>query len=388
MIVKVLVAVNMLELENYIGCLREVEVCEIVREKKNLVGEIRTHKPQVVVISNMLTGDEDIHEILTELAKKEFSSVRIIYLYGRDDKDRKSFINFLKHLGIYDIHVGIEVTSEDIQSLLFCAKSKRTLLDEAEYKGKCAACVIAIVGPKGVGKTFVASNLARMCAKDRDAVSLVSISDENQLEHFFKINGLLNNIDNQIENIKSKEDVLNAAYKLKSNIFGFQGNYSDKYVFNSFLINRLSSISKIILLDISADIKEDKILEYADLVVLVTKQEKKFDELTHEFIKVFEQNCFSEEKLVLVINEYTPRASSSLDMVDNVNAMFAAVGMKYQVALSHVFEIYSHREAFLLGIKNDRGAYEYDEKLTKQFGCLAKHINGDRRKKYFSFLRK
>lgn len=133
---KVVIAVNYEELESYISNIEEIEKSEIVRHKKNLIKACDELKPDVVFISNTLSGEEDIRQIINKLTGKEYTGIRIIYLYGEDDRERKKFINYLISRGIYDYHIGIEITPGDIQRLLFNPRTreqiKHDIIDDNE----------------------------------------------------------------------------------------------------------------------------------------------------------------------------------------------------------------------------------------------------------------
>ena len=133
---KVVIAVNFEELESYISNIEEIEKSEIVRHKKNLIKACDELKPDVVFISNTLSGEEDIRQIINKLTGKEYTGIRIIYLYGEDDRERKKFINYLISRGIYDYHIGIEITPGDIQRLLFNPRTreqiKHDIIDDNE----------------------------------------------------------------------------------------------------------------------------------------------------------------------------------------------------------------------------------------------------------------
>ena len=81
---KILLAINLEELEKYIQTLDSVEVCDVVRKKKNLLEKIKKFSPDIIMLSHNLPGDEDIKNIIEKITSKDFFVDKIIYLYGED----------------------------------------------------------------------------------------------------------------------------------------------------------------------------------------------------------------------------------------------------------------------------------------------------------------
>jgi hypothetical protein len=125
---KLLLAVNDESLENYIITnYRDIQVCEIVRMKKTLEDKVIEKTPDTILLSAAIIGEENIYDIITKLTSKTFKDLRIIYLYGPDDADRKNFINFLISRGIYDYCIGLELTPDIIKPLLYNPKGRENV---------------------------------------------------------------------------------------------------------------------------------------------------------------------------------------------------------------------------------------------------------------------
>ncbi len=125
---KVILAVNHEDIERYVSSL-EIEVTHILRNKKDIL-EACKEGADLILISRELPGEDDIKDILLKLTSKEYPNLRVAYIYGAEDSDKKEFINFLIMRGIYDYHINSDLDQSDIDSLLFKPKSREDVRDE------------------------------------------------------------------------------------------------------------------------------------------------------------------------------------------------------------------------------------------------------------------
>lgn len=181
---RVILAVNHEQLEDYISSLNEIDVINILRNRKAILSECKESQADLIVISHTLPGAENIRDILTKLTSKNYPNLRIVYLYGEDDNDRKDFVNFLISRGVYDYFIG-DLEPETVNQLLFEPKNrddvkhdivdtpiinnpidKEQVIKEAPktvtvYKPfTLKQKVISFFGPHGAGKTSIAINTA------------------------------------------------------------------------------------------------------------------------------------------------------------------------------------------------------------------------------------
>lgn len=135
---KIVLAVNHEDIEKYVSKLNDVEVTHILRDKKDIVDACR-EGAELIIISNELPGEENIKEILLKLTSKEYPRLRIAYIYGAEDSNKKEFINFLIMRGIYDYHINSELNQEDLDKLIFAPKTREDVRADISNKFVSAA---------------------------------------------------------------------------------------------------------------------------------------------------------------------------------------------------------------------------------------------------------
>lgn len=126
---KLLLALNHEGIEEYIKFLPMIEVLNIVESRRSLLDALSTDKYDLVLISKDLPGSEEMDLLIETLASEEFKSQRVVYLYGEYDNFCDEFIRFLLNHGIYDFYVGEEITSKDIERLIFKPAGKERALN-------------------------------------------------------------------------------------------------------------------------------------------------------------------------------------------------------------------------------------------------------------------
>ncbi|HYE82549.1 MAG TPA: hypothetical protein VEG39_10360 [Clostridia bacterium] len=122
------------DIDEYIRYLPEIAVLDTVRDKKSLLDAAGSGKYDLVLISKELPGSEEMGQIIEILASEEFKSQRLVYLYGEYDVLCDGFIRFLINHGVYDFYVGGEITSRDIESLVFRPAGREKAF------GYCSSC--------------------------------------------------------------------------------------------------------------------------------------------------------------------------------------------------------------------------------------------------------
>ncbi len=115
-------------IEEYIESIPGIEVLDVVGNKRSLLDSLSKDKYDLVLISKSLPGNEEADLLIEMLASEEFKGPRTAYLYGEYDGYCDDFIKFLINHGIYDFHVGDEITSKDIERLIFKPASKERAL--------------------------------------------------------------------------------------------------------------------------------------------------------------------------------------------------------------------------------------------------------------------
>lgn len=276
---KLLSALNHEDIEEYIQYLPEVEVLDIAMNKKSLLDTV-SDKYDLVLISKALPGSEEMDFLIEVLSSEEFKSKRVIFLYGEYDGTCDDFIRLLINHGIYDFYVGEEITSKDIERLIFRPVGKEMALgylkshfDNQKYfnhmerkqnqnkgffKGKSMLdstmnintnkrvpiekIVISVISNQATGKSHTAWNLSYCFSKRGYSTSLLNVDRGYSANLFYDIDEIYYNLlDFTLQNNKHK-DILDNCYKRKklSVITGKLGD--EKEIDNDDFIKLLYSI--------------------------------------------------------------------------------------------------------------------------------------------------
>ena len=244
-------------IEEYIGSLPGIEVLNIVGNKRSLLDALSKDKYDLVLISKSLPGNEEADLLIEVLSSKEFKGQRTVYLYGEYDSFCDDFIKFLINHGIYDFHVGEEITSKDIERLIFKPASKEralyyfrnhydnemnahypeqknkrkklffegrflfnsglgSLLSKNHRKNPMEKLIISIISNQATGKSHTAWNLGYCFSKLGYATSLFNIDRGYSANLFFDIDEVYYNLlDFTLQNNMHK-DILDNCYKRKN----------------------------------------------------------------------------------------------------------------------------------------------------------------------------
>lgn len=247
---KLLLALNHEGIEEYIKFLPMIEVLNIVESKRSLLDALSTDKYDLVLISKDLPGSEEMDLLIETLASEEFKSQRVVYLYGEYDNFCDEFIRFLLNHGIYDFYVGEEITSKDIERLIFKPAGKERAInyfsshydneqknkkDKRLLKGKplinsgfgsflsiknkrnpLEKLIISIISNQATGKSHTAWNLSYCFSKLGYATSLFNIDRGYSANLFFNIDEIYYNLlDFTLQN-NTHKDILDNCFSKKS----------------------------------------------------------------------------------------------------------------------------------------------------------------------------
>ena len=127
---RLLIAINLEELEKFIKSLKQIEVVWVVRTQTSLLEKIINKRPDTVILSNNLPGNGDMMELIETITSRDYPVRRIIFLYGDDNEQRKNFINFLISRGVYDYFIGSTLNSSIINNLLFKPKTREDIKND------------------------------------------------------------------------------------------------------------------------------------------------------------------------------------------------------------------------------------------------------------------
>ena len=190
------------ELYSIDGCL----VIGTVTERQDAYDFCMTHKPDIMVISDYLPGEEKMIPFLLRFHHK-YQDVRIIYLAQELNARNTAMIDALGLLvlnGIYDIIHEKNISIELIEDIINHPKTERSMSylterilgvestvanngfsyessndKEKHFEGIQNLYVVSSVKP-GSGKSFVAANLAAACAKYGENIKVALIEADLQ----------------------------------------------------------------------------------------------------------------------------------------------------------------------------------------------------------------
>jgi cellulose biosynthesis protein BcsQ len=244
------------DIEEYIRYLPGIEVLNIVENKRSLLDALSSGKYDLVMISKDLPGSEEMDLLIEVLVSEEFKGQRVVYLYGEYDSYCDEFIKFLFNHGIYDFYVGEEITSKDIERLIFkpagreralCYykshydnelntvfagqknKNKRlfkgkslinfgfgSLLKINDMRNPLERLIISIISNQATGKSHTAWNLSYCFSKLGYATSLINIDRGYSANLFFDIDEVYYNLlDFTIKNNMYK-DILDNCFRRRN----------------------------------------------------------------------------------------------------------------------------------------------------------------------------
>ncbi|MGE5630306.1 MAG: hypothetical protein ACM3TR_04320, partial [Caulobacteraceae bacterium] len=193
---RVLLALNHEEIEEFISYLPGIEILAIIKDKHSLLEFFKTNGCDLVILENELPGSESMEEVIALLVSDKSRIQRIVYLYGEYDENCDAFIQFLRENGINDCFIGTEITSRDIERLIYNPAGMKNLYEGNEdghrlpflrfksssYKKESrkvvkaqGKSVISIISNNATGKSHTAWNLGYCFSKRGYDTSIFNI---------------------------------------------------------------------------------------------------------------------------------------------------------------------------------------------------------------------
>lgn len=249
---------NYADIEEYIRYMPEIAVMDVVKDKRSLLDAAASGKYDLALVSGQLPGSEKMEQVIEILTEEEQGRMRIVYLYGGYDGQCDAFVRFLIDHGIYDFYVGEEITSRDIERLLYRPAGRETALaycssrfDNERYsecKGRRKGqrsffysglpaggsilraflntrankrpafekLVISIISNQATGKSHTAWNLGCCLSKRGYSVTLFNIDRGYSANLFFNIDEIYHDLlDFTIRNNRYKE-IMDNCFRRKS----------------------------------------------------------------------------------------------------------------------------------------------------------------------------
>ncbi len=255
---RLLSAINYEDIEEYLNYLPGIAAVDIVKDKKSLIDAAGSFQYDLVILSRELTGSEEMEHLVEILSSGEFKTLRVLFIYGEYDSICDDFIRLLISLGIYDFYVGDEITSRDIERLIFRPAGRetafgylqshfdneryfnykdhsvkqrgsffnggllfnsgpKTLLKTNNYKrANVEKLIISIVSNQATGKSHTAWNLGYCLSKRGYATSLLNIDRGYSANLFFDVDDIYYDLlDFTLQNNMHK-DILDNCCKRKN----------------------------------------------------------------------------------------------------------------------------------------------------------------------------
>lgn len=250
-IYKVLSATGIEALDKGISTLESCEVVGISKGRSDLYDDIDIYKPQIVIVSDWLNGNNSVPDLLRDL-KRQNHYVRFIYLAGQLDPRNQTRIDELGRLvlsGIYDICISKDINLEVIDNLIknpkeeeavsFLAKNILNSSEPEEFvkedevlsglsqagsmiKGTMDNVIVFTSIKPGTGKSFLSVNAACAIAKygkrneDGEKPKVALIEADLQT---LSIGTILNIKEDKKKNMKSAMEAISTIFD-KGNMIG------------------------------------------------------------------------------------------------------------------------------------------------------------------------
>lgn len=163
-----ILAVNHVEMHRFIAQNYKVNISGIAESAEELFELLTYVKADALIISRHICNEKSHKQFLEQIIALR-KDLRIIYLYGERDKDTDEFLRFLESHGIVDYHVGLSVTSIELDMLLFGRKisQKEAFLKQLFKRSdrtipvkELDSAVFTIYSNSSNGKSHLAWNLA------------------------------------------------------------------------------------------------------------------------------------------------------------------------------------------------------------------------------------
>ena len=253
-------ATGIKELDESVSQIDNCEVIGITESRPDLYIDIGKYKPQIVLVSDLLKGDESLTGML-QVLKREFHYTRFIYLAGQlnpRDQERIDELGKLVLNGIYDICITKGLNLELLENLIKNPKTEsavsylaKNILNNTEVVGNIDMPISGLVQAKnigqgtidnvyvftsvkpGTGKSFLSVNTACAIAKygiengkgERPKVALIEADLQT-----LSIGTILNIKEDKKKNMRVAMEAISAIFD-KGNLVGDDNSI--------FLVNKL-----------------------------------------------------------------------------------------------------------------------------------------------------
>lgn len=256
---RLLLAVDHEELQDFIMRDTRIESCEVANCAQGLFEIIRHSKADTLVLSKYLNGEVTSREVINHVRNLK-PKLRIVYLYGQEDKETNSFIQYLISENIKDFHIGMNISSIELNRLLFKENqfSKPSLIQLLSNRPKTLwykeldTAVITVYSNCSNGKSHFAWNMASAFEKHGYITSLINLDRGFSANIYFGIESIYDGLLDYFTALGDYKEIINSSYK-KGNLNIIAGSLGNEEGLNTEdflkLLNIVRSKSEIVIID-------------------------------------------------------------------------------------------------------------------------------------------
>ncbi len=340
------------QLEEHITNMPDLQIVDVCGHKEELVKSCYEFNPELVVLSNLLSGSISMEEVILQLISDQIIKPRIVYLYGEDDGGAKQFCQFLEQRGINEYYVGYNITSLELEKLINSAVCRESIQSVNKSKsgskntsgifrglinsrrnnnefittgGLAERMVISIYSAHVTGKSHTAWNLAYCLSKLNYKTSVINIDKGYSANIYYGIDEAYHGLLEYTIKNDSYDRIINSCYKRKNlNIVtGRLGNEdsisSDEL---SKLLYQVRAKSDITVIDTSSEISSTTIsaIKSSSVDLLVFDSDLAHFHSNKQVIKHM-GNDFIPEKTIAVINNSVKGSESYKYIYNQIKKM-------------------------------------------------------------------
>lgn len=217
---RLLLAADHIEMQKFIEMDNRIESTEVINRLQELYTTLQHTRADVLVLSRYLAGCEKHKEVIHHIRETR-PDIRIIYLYGREDKDMSSFLDYLLSMNIIDYHIGSNITSLELNRLLFhdVEKSKGYISHLLKSSPKTRlvreldTAVITIYSNAASGKSHFSWNLATAVEKRGYRTTLINLDRGYSANIYFGIEDIYDDLLDYFAEQGEYQEVLDNCFR-------------------------------------------------------------------------------------------------------------------------------------------------------------------------------
>jgi MinD-like ATPase involved in chromosome partitioning or flagellar assembly len=217
---RLVLAIGHAEIQRFIVQDRRVDVSDIAENTEELLEIITYSKADTIILSKYIRGDENQKDVIEKI-KAIRPEMRIIYLYGVEDDARPAFIKYLESKNIFDYYVGDNLSSSDLNELLFRFREKDRSKNRGLFKKRTKAlwfkeldsAVISIYSNCTNGKSNFAWNLSAAFASKGYRTTIINLDRGYSANIYFGIEDIYYDLLDYLIAHEDHKSILDSCYK-------------------------------------------------------------------------------------------------------------------------------------------------------------------------------